>query len=739
MWGWTSRGTSWQSQRRVSGANLSLRTPRKSKSTRKTGPAAQGRASQPRVATASRAVRVSHEARQNPDAENGGKKRGGRRSVVGRIAYWGAVASLWVVIAGIGTIVWVGAHLPPLQSLDVPKRPPTIQIVDINGKPLATRGDLGGASIPLKELPPYLPKAFMAIEDRRFYSHFGVDPFGLLRATVANIMHRGVTQGGSTITQQLAKNLFLTQERTMSRKLQEVALALWLERKFKKDEILELYLNRIYFGSGAYGVEAASQRYFGKPAKQITLAESAILAGVVKSPSKLAPSRNFIAAERRSQVVLAAMVDAGFTKDKDAKTALITPPKIVSQVAGGSANYVADYVKDALAEIVGNVEADVTVETTVDADLQASAEQALTEELAAKGGKLDAGQGALIAMTPDGAVRALVGGKNYSESQFNRAVAAKRQPGSAFKPFVYLTAIERGLTPDTLREDKPISIKGWKPENYTREYFGAVTLTRGLAQSLNTVSVRLTMEFGPTAVTRTAYRLGISSKLEPNASIALGTSEVTPLELVSAYAPFANGGLAVTPHIIARIRAANGKVIYSYRNKSLGRIIQPEYVAMMNRMMRETVVSGTARKAELPGYMPAGKTGTSQDFRDAWFIGYTGNLVTGVWIGNDDNSPMNKATGGGLPVEIWARFMRDALKGSPPSGLPMSAPPALAPPAMAPRMPEIFRRSTPPDVHSTAPVASIAPPVRLQPQPQSQPQRESRPDSWSIDQLFGRR
>ena len=409
------------------------------------------------------------------------------------------------------------------------------------------------------------------------------------------------SQGGSTITQQLAKNLFLTQERTVSRKLQEVALALWLERKFKKDEILELYLNRIYFGAGAYGVEAAAQRYFGKSARQVTLAEAALLAGLVKSPSRLAPTRNFNAAERRAQIVLAAMAEAGFAKDVDAKVAMISPPRIVSQVAGGSANYVADFVKDALNDIVGHIDSDVIVETTVDATLQAAAEKALIDELTAKGEKLDVEQGALIAMTPDGAVRALVGGKNYSESQFNRAVAAKRQPGSAFKPFVYLTAIERGLTPDTIRDDKPISVKGWKPENYGREYFGPVTLSRALAMSLNTVSVRLTLEFGPTAVTRTAYRLGIASKLEPNASIALGTSEVTPLELVAAYAPFANGGLSITPHVIERVRTADGTVLYTRRDESLGRIIEPAYVAMMNRMLRETVTIGTARKAELPG------------------------------------------------------------------------------------------------------------------------------------------
>jgi len=683
----------------------------------------------PRAAAGRNEAKGSPKTGARPARRKRGKKRR-RRSLIFRFAYWSAVASLWLIIAGMGTIVWVGAHLPPLQSLDVPKRPPTIMIVDINGKPLATRGDLGGASISLKELPPYLPKAFIAIEDRRFYSHFGVDPIGLLRATIANAMYGGVAQGGSTITQQLAKNLFLTQERTISRKLQEVALALWLERKFKKDEILELYINRVYFGSGAYGVEAASQRYFGKPAKQITLAESAMLAGLVKSPSKLAPTRNFVAAERRAQIVLAAMVDANLVKDKDAKLAMAAPPAIVSQIAGGSANYVADYVKDALAEIVGSVESDVIVETTVDADLQTAAERALTEELAAKGDRLHAGQGAMIAMTPDGAVRALVGGKNYSESQFNRAVVAKRQPGSAFKPFVYLTAIERGLTPDTIREDKPIAVKGWRPENYTREYFGPVTLSRALAQSLNTVSVRLTMEFGPTAVTRTAYRLGISSKLEPNASIALGTSEVTPLELVAAYVPFANGGIAITPHVIERVRSTGGKLIYARRDESLGRIIQPEYVAMMNRMMRDTVVMGTARKAEMPGYFPVGKTGTSQDFRDAWFIGYTSRLVTGVWIGNDDNSPMNKATGGGLPVDIWARFMKEAHK-----GLPASAPPPSAPSAAAPRLQDIFSRAAPPDIHSTAPVASVAPP----PRPQAQRQRGNLLDSWSIDQLFSRR
>ena len=508
-------------------------------------------------------------------------------------------------------------------------------------------------------MPAYLPKAFIAIEDRRFYQHHGVDPFGLLRATVANVLHRGVSQGGSTLTQQLAKNLFLTHERTFSRKLQEAVLALWLEHKFGKDQILELYLNRVYFGAGAYGVEAASQRYYGKSARQTTLAEAAMLAGLVKSPSRLAPNRNFDAAQRRAQTVLAAMVDAGFVKDDAVKLAAARPPGVVKQSAGGSANYVADFVLDALDDLIGHPEDDIVVETSIDPILQAAAEKALVEELAAKGDKFGVEQGALVAISPDGAVRALVGGKSYNESQFDRAVSAKRQPGSAFKPFVYLTALEHGLTPDTMREDKPIALKGWKPENYKHEYFGPVTLRQALANSLNTVSVRLTLEVGPAAVTKTAHRLGIASKLDPNASIALGTSEVSPLELVAAYVPFANGGLAITPHVVERVRAGN-RALYVRKDRQLGRVIDPTYVAMMDSMMRETIAGGTARRADLPGWLAAGKTGTSQDFRDAWFIGFTGHMVTGVWLGNDDSSPTKKLTGGSLPVDIWSRFMKVA-------------------------------------------------------------------------------
>jgi penicillin-binding protein 1A len=610
--------------------------------------------------------------RAKPRKRRARKRRAARskRALIGRIAYWSLVLGLWLAIGCVGVVAWVGAHLPPIQSLEIPKRPPSIQIVDLQGRALARRGDLAGEPLPLREMPSYVPKAFVAIEDRRFYDHYGIDPFGIGRAFVANVLHRAVAQGGSTISQQLAKNLFLTQERTITRKLQEALLALWLERKFSKAQILEMYINRVYFGSGAYGIEQASQHYFGKSARHITLAEAALLAGLVKSPSRLAPTRNFDGAEKRAQIVLKSMAELKFITVTAERSAMARPPRIVVQANTGSVNYVADWVMDALNDALGHVDEDIVVQTTIDAGLQVAAEKALNEELAQKGDKSGVAQGALVAMTPDGAVRALVGGRNYAESQFNRAVAAKRQPGSAFKPFVYLTALEHGLTPDTVREDKPINIKGWQPENYGHEYFGPVTLTRALAQSLNTVSVRLTLEVTPMAVVRTAYRLGITSRLEPNNSIALGTSEVSMLELVGAYAPFANGGYALVPRVIDKVTTTNGKLLYARNIQQLGRIIDARYVAMMNSMMAETLTIGTAHKAALPGWPAAGKTGTSQDFRDAWFIGYTAHLVTGVWLGNDDGMPTKHVTGGSLPVDVWSRFMRAAHQGVPVASLP---------------------------------------------------------------------
>jgi penicillin-binding protein 1A len=540
-----------------------------------------------------------------------------RRSMFGHLVYWGVVLSVWGAVFLGGLFTYYASQLPPIDQLAVPKRPPNIAILSDDGSLIANRGDTGGPAVRLIDLPPYLPKAFVAIEDRRFYDHYGVDPIGMSRALLRDVVGGGGIEGGSTLTQQLAKNLFLTRERTLSRKIQEAILAFWLERRYSKDQILELYLNRVYFGSGAYGVEAAAQKYFGKSARFVTLSEAAVLAGLMKSPTKLAPNRNLKGANERAAQVITAMAEQGHITEAMAKAALANPAE---------------------------VKRDKGVE-----------------------------QGALVALDPNGAVKAMVGGRNYADSQFNRAVAAKRQPGSSFKPFVYLAALEKGLTPDTVRDDAPISIKGWNPENYSREYFGPVTLTKALALSLNTVAVRLGQEVGPKAVVEVAHRLGITSDLDPVPSIALGSSDVTPLEMVSAYAAFANGGLGVQPHVIARVRTANGKQLYARRNANFGRVIDPQYVAMMNQMMQETLLTGTARKAELPGWQAAGKTGTSQDWRDAWFLGYTSYLVAGVWLGNDDSSPTKKVSGGNLPVEIWSRFMKAAHEGVPVAGLPAGA------------------------------------------------------------------
>jgi penicillin-binding protein 1A len=687
---------------------------------------------EPRLDDAARR-RGGGDLRADPADRPGSRGRGGRggrnersgrrprRSFLGRLVYWGFVLGLWGGVAIAGLFAYYASQLPPIDQLAVPKRPPNIAILAADGSLIANRGDTGGAAVRLSELPPYLPKAFVAIEDRRFYSHFGIDPIGIARAVFRDVTGRGGMEGGSTLTQQLAKNLFLTQERTLSRKIQEAILALWLERKYSKDQILELYLNRVYFGSGAFGVEAAAQKYFGKSARQVTLSEAAVLAGLMKSPTRLAPNRNLTAANERAAQVITAMAEQGHITEAMAKLALASPAQVVHDKSAGSINYAADYVMDMLDDTVGAIDEDIVVTTSLDPRMQAAAEHALTDELNAKGDKYGVEQGALVALDPDGAVKALVGGRNYADSQFNRAVAAKRQPGSAFKPFVYLSALEKGLTPDTVREDAPITVKGWSPENYSREYFGPVTLTRALAMSLNTVAVRLGLEVGPKTVVRTAHRLGITSELEPNASIALGTSAVTPLEMVAAYDSFANGGIGVQPHVIARVRTANGRLLYARKNANFGRVIDPQYVAMMNSMMEETLLTGTARKAELPGWQAAGKTGTSQDWRDAWFVGYTSALVAGVWLGNDDNSPTKKTSGGNLPVEIWSRFMKAALEGAPPAQLPSGvwsnadqpatdAPPP-APPAPVGEPLAIGRPAQSADAPLSAPLAPARRPI----------------------------
>jgi penicillin-binding protein 1A len=601
-----------------------------------------------------------------------GKTRSRRRGWFpwGFLIRTGLMLGLFVALVVGAVIAYEVTKLPGVEALAVPARPPSVTVVGTDGATLAVRGDGTGSSIKIKDVPKYLPEAFIAIEDQRFRSHYGVDPIGLIRAAVINFRAGGVVQGGSTLTQQLAKNLFLTPERSMERKVQEAVFAVWLETKLTKDQILELYLNRVYFGSGAYGVEAAAQRYFGKPAQYVTLAEAATLAGLVKAPSRLAPTHNAGAAEARAQIVLTAMAEQGFITDKDAASAMSVAASIASPRLDGASGYVADWVVDQLDDLVGKIEQDVIVDTTIDPVLEAEAEQALVAGLSASGGKLGVTQGALVALDPQGAVKALVGGRSYAQSQFNRAVLARRQPGSAFKPFVYLTAIEQGMTPETMVQDAPIRIGKWSPENFDKKYRGPVSLTQGLATSLNTVAVRLAVDAGPANVVSVAQRMGMTSPLQANASIALGTSEVTPLELTGAYAPFANGGYGVMPYVVRRVRESEtGKVLYERHGTGLGQVVSSRNVAMMNHMMAQTLRVGTARKAELDGWAAAGKTGTSQDFRDAWFVGYTGQLVTTVWLGNDNSSPTKKASGGGLPVEIWSRFMTQAHRGLPMAGL----------------------------------------------------------------------
>ena len=613
--------------------------------------------------------------RRRPDPDDEPPRRGRDRhrrgrGFLGRLFYWSVTLGIWGVIALACVIGYFAMKLPPIDQLAVPKRPPNVAILAADGSLIANRGETGGANVPIGEVPRYLPRAFVAIEDRRFYSHFGVDPMGLARALVRNVSAGRTAEGGSTLTQQLAKNLFLTQERTLSRKIQEAILSIWLERNYSKDQILELYMNRVYFGSGAYGVEAASQRYFGKSARALTLGEAAVLAGLVQSPSRLAPNRNPEGAAERAALVLAKMVEQGYATPDMAKLARTNTTEARRRARPSAGNYVADWVMDVLDDHIGTIDKDIIVKTTIDPRLQGLAEKVVSGEFEQKRLKLNVEQVAIVVASPDGAIRALVGGRDYAQSQFNRAVMAKRQPGSSFKPFVYLAALEKGLTPETIREDSPVNIKGWKPENYSREYFGAVSLQQALAMSLNTVAVKVGMEVGPRNVARTAQRLGISSALRAEASLALGTSEVSPMEITTAYAAFANGGTGVIPHAIVEVRSADGKLIYKRQPQSLGQVADPGAIGALNRMMRETLVSGTAKKSDIPGWQAAGKTGTTQDHRDAWFVGYTSHLVASVWVGNDDGDPMKKVTGSGLPAELWASFMREAHQKTAPQPLP---------------------------------------------------------------------
>ncbi|MEZ5812675.1 MAG: transglycosylase domain-containing protein [Rhizobiaceae bacterium] len=597
------------------------------------------------------------------------RSRSGLFGLMRRLAYWSLVLGIWAGIAGVGVVAWYGAKMPSATSWAIPDRPPNVKIVSVDGSLIANRGMTGGEAIGLHRMSPYIPQAVVAIEDRRFYSHFGIDPIGLARAMATNLIKRRWVQGGSTLTQQLAKNLFLKPDRTLERKVQEVLLAFWIEHKYTKEQILEMYLNRVYFGSGAYGVEAASRRYFDKPARDVSLAEAALLAGLLKAPSRLSPARDPKAASERAQLVLAAMREQNMIGDKEMTLAISAPATRAAAFWTGSEHYVADRIMEDLPELIGDVRDDIIVDTTVDLTLQKLAENSIRRLIADEGAKRKVSQGALVSIDASGAVRAMVGGFDYANSQFDRASEARRQPGSAFKPFVYVAALEHGLTPNTVRNDAPVRFGKWAPDNYGGKYYGRVTLAKALAMSLNSVAAQLTMEVGPAAVADTAHRMGIKSELQANASIALGTSEVTLLELTAAYVPFANGGYRPPVHFVRRITTTSGKVLYEYRHDGVPRVMRDKTVGMMNQMMAQTLVRGTARKADF-GWPAAGKTGTSQKSRDAWFVGYTSNLTTGVWFGNDDGTPMKNVTGGSLPAIAWKEFMIAAHEGVPLAALP---------------------------------------------------------------------
>jgi penicillin-binding protein 1A len=590
------------------------------------------------------------------------RKRGVFGRAIRAAAYWTLVLGIWAGIAGAALVAWYGAQMPSVANWEVPDRPPNVRILSVDGQLVANRGMTGGEALGLHEMSPYIPQAVMAIEDRRFYSHFGVDPIGLARAMVANVTSGSFSQGGSTLTQQLAKNLFLKPDRTIERKVQEVLLALWLEHRHSKDEILEMYLNRVYFGSGSYGVEAASRRYFGKSAREVTLPEAALLAGLLKAPSRLSPARDPEAASARAGIVLAAMREQGLIDQAAMAGAIDTPAQRAPAYWTGSEHYVADKVMNELPGLVGEVATDLIVETTVDLTLQTFAENSIRRLVDENRESAHVSQGVLVALDNTGAVRAMVGGYDYANSQFDRATEARRQPGSAFKPFVFMAALERGLTPETVRPDAPVRIGKWQPANFNDKYFGDVTLTQALAKSLNSVAVRLVSEVGHKRVIEAAYRLGIESELQKNASIALGTSEVTPLELTAAFVPFANGGFRPFVHFIEKVSTPTGEVLWQRRSAGIPRVVSADVVAGMNRMMARTLDEGTARKAAF-GWPAAGKTGTTQSSRDVWFVGYTANLTTGVWFGNDDGSPTKNLTGGSLPAIAWHDFMRAAHDG----------------------------------------------------------------------------
>ncbi|MBC6416420.1 MAG: PBP1A family penicillin-binding protein [Rhodospirillales bacterium] len=589
-----------------------------------------------------------------------------------------AGAFLWLPIAAIGLTIWYGRDLPAVDRLAEDSRRPSITLAASDGSIIASYGDLYGEPLRVGEMSPYLPQAVIAIEDRRYRSHFGLDPIGIARAMLVNLRVGAWVQGGSTLTQQLAKNLFLTPERSFRRKIQEAILAIQLEARYSKDQILTLYMNRVYLGAGTYGMDAAAQRFFGKSARDVTLYEAAVLAGLLKAPSVLNPARDGDRADRRAKLVLNAMIETGFVTPLEAEAAYAGKTE-AGPPGYQRGRYFGDWALSQAQQSLGSVRRDLLVQTTLDPRVQAVAERAVAEVLAEQGAEVGAGEAAVVAMRPDGAVLAMVGGKSYRTSQFNRATQALRQPGSAFKLFVYLAGLESGLTPDSRMIDRRIKVGDWTPENYGGRYRGEVSLREAFARSLNSVAVQVVQKSGLERVLGAARRLGITSPLPENLTVSLGAAEVTLLELTGAFAVFANRGHDVWPYGLSAIEGTEGTTLYRRPEERYRRAVSPSQVNRMTDLLRAVVAWGTGKRAD-PGRPAAGKTGTSQDFRDAWFVGFTADFVVGVWVGNDDGTPMRNVTGGRLPAEIWRRVVTAALDGQPAQPLSGGGHPAASDP-----------------------------------------------------------
>ena len=584
------------------------------------------------------------------------------RTPMQRVLYWGAVLGVWGAIFLVVFFAVFARDLPDTSTLYNVDRQPSITYLDRNGALIAVRGTQQAPPADLDSLPDYVPAAFIAIEDQRFYYHPGFDPVGMTRAMAANLKAGRVVQGGSTLTQQLAKNLFLSPDQNVKRKVQELMLAVWLEMKFSKQEILALYLNRVYFGAGAYGIEAASQRYFDKSATKLTVGEAALLAGLLKAPSRYSPVSESERAATRATVVLNEMVEVGVITPEQRAQAVTAPVRVSRTLATQHAQYFIDWLDKQIRELVGEPTEDMVVETTLDLTLQTQAERSVRRILDRDRSK-GVQQAALVALDGDGRVRAMIGGSSYADSQFNRATDARRQAGSAWKPFVYLTALESGYTPETRVVDQAIRIGSWSPRNYSGNFAGEMSLANAVAQSTNTVAAGMADQIGRDNVARTARRLGITSRIGLEPAMALGAVEVSPLEMAQAYDAFANGGKRVTAYGISRIRTPQGRVIYqrSARAERAVQAISNPFLYYQNQMLRGVMTSGTGRSAAIAGRDVAGKTGTTSDYKDAWFVGYTGGFVTAVWVGKDDNSPMRGVTGGSSPAAIWRGFMQAAL------------------------------------------------------------------------------